>query len=129
MEGFDFIEGAFRQQYFNHDGDPISLAEWGTLVSIVEYKVVGSDIIDVCDGQVHVSTVWLGLDHSWGNGPPVIFETMIFGGAHDELQGRYCTYAQAVAGHAEAVALVRREAAVLGSLVQDSSSPHDPPSD
>jgi len=25
-----------------------------------------------------ISTVFLGLDHSWGEGPPICFETMIF---------------------------------------------------
>lgn len=27
-----------------------------------------------------VSTVWLGIDHGWGEGPPLIFETMVFSG-------------------------------------------------
>lgn len=56
---------------------------------------------------IRVSTVFLGLDHSWGdNGPPLIFETMIFGGEHSDKQWRYSTWDQAEAGHKEAVKLV-----------------------
>ena len=50
---------------------------------------------------VLVSTVFLGLDHRLGgNGPPILFETMIFGGPHDGDQDRYCTWEEAEAGHA-----------------------------
>ncbi|WP_166903861.1 hypothetical protein [Mycobacterium sp. DL440] len=36
------------------------------------------------DDEVVVSTVWLGLNHSFtDDGPPIIFETMVFGGVHD----------------------------------------------
>lgn len=50
-----------------------------------------------------VSTVWLGLDHQYGDGPPLIFETMVFPGKDDigELDcERYSTEADALAGHA-----------------------------
>lgn len=54
-----------------------------------------------------VSTVFLWIDHGHGVGPPVLFETMIFGGARfDEYQERYCTVEEARAGHYKAVALV-----------------------
>lgn len=46
-----------------------------------------------------VSTVFLGLDHQFGDGPPLVFETMIFGGPLDQYQERYCTWAEAEAGH------------------------------
>lgn len=53
-----------------------------------------------------VSTVFLGLDHRFGNdGPPILWETMIFGGPHDGYQERYSSKADAVAGHAKAVML------------------------
>lgn len=48
---------------------------------------------------IRVSTVFLGLDHSFGDGKLQIFETMIFGGSHDEDCGRYATWAEATAGH------------------------------
>ncbi len=58
-------------------------------------------------GNVKVSTVFLGLDHSWGEGPPLLWETMIFGGEHDEYQDRYTSLEAAKIGHTTAVALVR----------------------
>lgn len=65
-------------------------------------RVVETYVDDIC-----VSTVFLGLDHSFNHGPPMIFETMIFGGEHDEKQWRYSTWDEAVAGHDRAVRLVR----------------------
>jgi hypothetical protein len=29
--------------------------------------------------QFRISTVFLGLDHQWGDGQPLLFETMVFG--------------------------------------------------
>lgn len=60
-------------------------------------------------GMVRVSTVFLGIDHNWGRGPPVLWETMIFGGPHDEFQERYSSHESAVAGHARAVRIARGE--------------------
>lgn len=51
-------------------------------------------------GESHVSTVFLGVDHNFIGGRPVLFETMIFGGEHDQEQERYCTWDEAEAGHA-----------------------------
>jgi hypothetical protein len=58
-------------------------------------------------GEVFVSTVFLALDHAWGDGPPLLWETMIFGGKHHQFQERYLTRDEALAGHEQAVALVR----------------------
>ena len=49
--------------------------------------------------EVAISTVFLGLDHRFGEGPPLLFETMVFGGAMDDTQARYSTWDDAVAGH------------------------------
>ncbi len=54
-----------------------------------------------------VSTVWLGMNHAWDDGPPLIFESMVFGGLLDQDQVRYTTEEQARAGHDELVAKVR----------------------
>lgn len=61
--------------------------------------------LDSLSGGIRVSTVFLGLDHSFGQGPPLLFETMIFGGPHDQYQERYATWDEAAAGHEKAVAL------------------------
>ena len=40
-------------------------------------------------GEAEVSTVFLSLDHGWGEGPPILFETMVFGGPHSDDKWRY----------------------------------------
>jgi hypothetical protein len=43
---------------------------------------VKQDVIE--DGNIGISTVFLGLDHRhFGDGPPLLFETMVFGGSRD----------------------------------------------
>lgn len=88
--------------YYDQDGQPMDMDAWARAFEDTPARIVGSDYI----GDIHVSTVWLGLNHAWGDGPPLIFETMIFGGAHDQYQERYATKESAVAGHAYALALV-----------------------
>jgi len=39
-------------------------------------------------GDSKVSTVFLGLDHGFGKGDPVLWETMIFGGERDQEMHR-----------------------------------------
>ena len=51
-------------------------------------------------GESMVSTMFLGVDHSFGEGPPLLFETMVFGGPLDEEQERCSTWEQAEAMHA-----------------------------
>jgi hypothetical protein len=38
-----------------------------------------------------LSTVWLGLDHNWGGGPPLIFETMLFAPDANNVRRRTIT--------------------------------------
>jgi hypothetical protein len=55
-------------------------------------------------GDVWVSTVFLGLDHNFHfGGPPQLFETMAFHGDEGEDMDRYSTWEEAEAGHAEMV--------------------------
>ena len=98
-------------EYYGLDDQPVGMDEWMELMALKskarrrgsdgwtapedDPTRVGYDEI----GEVHVSTVWLGLNHAWGDGPPLIYETMVFGGDHDQLQNRYSTRAQAEAGH------------------------------
>jgi len=58
-------------------------------------------------GKVFVSTIFLGIDHNFGGGKPLVFETMIFGGKHDLYQERYSTYEEAIEGHKRAVLLAK----------------------
>lgn len=53
-------------------------------------------------GESDVSTIFLGIDHSW-DGNPLWFETMIFGGKHDQWMDRYSTYEMAKFKHEQVV--------------------------
>lgn len=70
---------------------------------------------DLPSAHVSVSTVFLGLDHRFGPGAPLTFETMVFGGSLDQEQERYSTWDEAEAGHAAMVERVKA-AALSASL-------------
>jgi hypothetical protein len=97
-------------RWFDYDGNPITIEEWDRLFRDFERRQVARTEL----GDVSVSTVWLGLDHRMPPplskpGPPLIFETMIFGGGDDldEHCWRWPNQHAALAGHDQAVALVR----------------------
>jgi hypothetical protein len=58
-------------------------------------------------GDVEISTVFLSIDHNFGDGAPVLFETMAFDrsdGKWDEIEAnRYSTYDEALEGHNQMV--------------------------
>lgn len=56
-------------------------------------------------GDSVISTIFLGLDHNYGDGAPLLFETMIFGGPHDGEMDRYSTYEEAIIGHNNMVSI------------------------
>lgn len=83
---------------------PADLMEWGRFFENSENRIVAKTAI----GNSEISTVFPGLDHSFsGDGPPLLYETMIFGGMHDEYQRRCSTWVEAEAMHEKAVNLVR----------------------
>ena len=105
-----------RQQavtiYFDPDGNPLTLMEWAQMFErrkegIADWWCIGKTEV----GDNEVSTVWLGLNHNfYPDGPPLIFETMVFGpGRYDDYQRRYTTREQAKIGHEETVAMVRKD--------------------
>lgn len=87
--------------YYDRDGNPLPddwydkkkhgrKYNWGT------EKRVARTVV----GDITVSTVWLGLDHSFMPGEgPVIFETMTFGVPYDNEMARYSTEEDAMRGH------------------------------
>jgi hypothetical protein len=88
----------------NDEPVPADLMVWARFMES-DRRVLKQDDI----GEVKVSTVFLGLDHRFGRaGPPILYETMIFGGEDDQFQERYCTRDAALEGHASALAMVRR---------------------
>ena len=76
--------------------------EWAEIWDTRAFRRVAQEV----RGGVCVSTVFLGLDHQVGDGPPLLFETVVFGGKHPDSQERYSTWEEAEAGHARWVAKV-----------------------
>jgi hypothetical protein len=92
-------------------GAPMSDVEWALAFGDTAGRRVGYDTV----GDVIVSTVWLGIDHSFGDAEtPVIFETMVFGGPLHEVFDRYATLEGARAGHALMLARVQQAELAMG---------------
>ena len=86
-----------------HEPKPADLMEWAHWFENADRQIDHTTV-----GDVRVSTVFLGLDHRFGaSGPPILFETMVFGGALDQDEKRYCTWDEAALGHLAMVARVR----------------------
>ncbi len=84
--------------YYILDGHKVvateDFLEWGNWFRKAD-RHVGDETRD----GVRVSTVFLSLNHSSGEGPPLLFETMVFGGEHDGDMDRYSTWEEAEQGH------------------------------
>jgi hypothetical protein len=84
------------------DGEPVlcpNIIEWAAWMETAD-RIILRDTI----GDSDISTVFLGLDHSFGHhGPPILFETMIFGGPCNDECWRYTTKLEALEGHAAAM--------------------------
>lgn len=80
-----------------------NLFEWAETMHKQNNIVAKTTIQDVT-----VSTIFLGMDYShyFEHGPPVLFETAIFGGDHNGYQKRYSTWEAAEEGHHRACAMV-----------------------
>ena len=100
-------------EYYNREGEVISADQWGELLGDMEYKRV----LETQIGPYWVSTVWIGLDYNWGEGPPLIFETMVFATDSTDPERdtlgpdmdcrRWSTEQEARRGHEEFCILIR----------------------
>jgi hypothetical protein len=90
----------------NKNPKPANLHEWAKWFEGNRNRIVKQETV----GDAKVSTVFLGLDHSWGIGPPILWETMVFGGKYDQEQDR-CSggWIDALQMHERMVAKVREE--------------------
>ena len=102
--------------WYDRDGNPIGLDQLDSIE-----KRVAETMLDSC----WVSTVWLGLDHAFMGGPPLIFETMVFPAKDGEVTDycelnakRYSTEAQAREGHDRMVEWARAHV-VNGAVIGD----------
>jgi len=86
-----------------HKPVPCDLLTWGQFLA-TGGRTVKKDTI----GESLVSTVFLGIDHGFGEGPPLLFETLVFKGPLADEMDRYSTWEQAEQGHAAMVERVRK---------------------
>lgn len=104
--------------HYGPDGHPCSFRAWVRRTELRD----GTRVALTRVGRHFVSTTWLGIDMSYGDGsPPLAFETMVFGDDGDALDGtqwRHTTRDEALLWHAVAVELCRKVAhdAALGVL-------------
>lgn len=70
---------------------------------------------DEIDG-VSISTVFLGIDHSFGQGEPLLWETMCFSHNpdYDQYQERYTSHEDAMEGHRKCVKAVNDKESLIG---------------
>jgi hypothetical protein len=89
------------------EAKPVDMMTWAKwLESTRGNRHIKKDVVN----KRRVSTVFLGLDHQFGEGPPLIFETMVFRdeNSFDEIYCDRCsTYDEAEAMHEKACQWVR----------------------
>lgn len=79
------------------------MQQWTGQFSTVGRRVALDEIDDIM-----ISTVFLGLDHNYlPDGPPILFETMVFVGGDGEQCQRYATWDEAAVGHGLIVDAIR----------------------
>jgi hypothetical protein len=91
----------------------VDLLTWGMWFEDADNRAVRYTQIT---SAVAVSTVFLGINHRvFSKGPPLLFETLIFGGPLDGEGARYSSYDDAETGHAT---FVRKARAAIGQRVE-----------
>ena len=77
------------------------LFEWADFFEDHKHRVIRQTTVKLFNrNYCDVSTVFLGIDHSFmKDGPPLVFETMVFGGDFDGHQVRAYTYTGAEECH------------------------------
>lgn len=91
--------------FFLLDGKtPVQVRTWDEWAE--PFKRLNRVVAESVIGDARVSTVFLGIDHSYDDGPAVLFETLVDGGVLDELEWRYHTWEDAEAGHQRVCALL-----------------------
>ena len=90
-----------------HEPVPCDIETWGRW-----FKGADRHVAETMQGDVRVSTVFLGLDHGFG-GRRELFETMLFVNGADQGVERYSTWDEAEAGHKRWVAQTFRPAPIL----------------
>lgn len=100
-----------RHYVLDEDNNPVreyDLVRWALLFSEQDRRIRLTIAWAMGHEDSKISTVFLGLDHSMGDeGPPILYETMVFGGELDQQCQRYSTLQEALDGHNEMCGLVQ----------------------
>lgn len=110
--------------YYRHGERMTDAAEYGRLFKDKDYQRVAQTFMVSLlhpSKTAEVSTVWLGLDHNFGDsGDPLIFETMVFEESEThELCWRYSTEEQARQGHRDAIREVKEQLLGLSFITHE----------
>jgi hypothetical protein len=93
-------------RYILNGHDPVPCDDLATLTNWMEGPdrlVRDTQFIDPARNRVRVCTAFLGVDVNFGDGAPILFETVTFGGPCDWELYRYSTWEEAEQGHAAVV--------------------------
>lgn len=92
----------------NNDNEPvraIDVLTWAKWFETADRGVARTNV-----GDIFISTVFLGIDHSLFEEPPILWESMAFGVPDGETyMSRYSSYEAAVEGHANIVDQIREK--------------------
>jgi hypothetical protein len=121
MNRYQFASGFVPKNDSEPDQQPNEIPQGHTFYKLDGRRVVPAKNIEAAEmiddvskriiektriGDSEISTVFLVVNHGWGEFP-ILFETMIFGGNRNSETYRCSTYAQAEAQHKMAIDLVR----------------------
>lgn len=101
----------------DHSGEPVEChdtLEWGEWFECASNRKLAKDTVDLGFGlSADVSTVFLGIDHGFEGGEPILWETMIFGlpDGHklSDYQRRWTSRGAALCGHDAAIHYLHRD--------------------
>lgn len=103
------------------DGNPVEepdLIKWAEWFESATNRVVKQEHV----GNTLISTVFLGLDHNFGEGAPILWETMTFNDNRSEQDCDRCSgnWEQAEAMHEAMVERVKKKQNEISTLEQDN---------
>jgi hypothetical protein len=91
-----------RRMYYDRQGKPITTEEWVRLFGDMDYRRVAYTELP---GNRFVSTIWLGINHQFGEGRPLVFESMLM--PDSDIMDRCTTEEAAVRMHERVVGWAR----------------------
>ena len=94
------------------DGVPVlckDVLEWGRWLEKA-HETMETRVAHDRVGGGDLYTSFLAIDHNWGSGPPLLYETMFHHGSSEwaDFQWHYSTRTEAEAGHAKAKAMIEQ---------------------